>query len=849
MNRNETRSGDIRDGLHLVILISLTITTISVLIETLTKGWEKAAVPLVLACLVYSWCISLLQKFSGVQRVWLYAVFMMFCYSFYGMHQTSFDIFTAAGIVIILIFVMTRIRVLVWMVVFTYYFTMFFNLVKIRGNIYEAYQMTRAEMILSLFLMMLSGFVAHFFISERNVEFNRHMQEMEEMNRQKDLAKEQIRIISREIGTLTRNLQGNLLLLKEELPAGERMQIYHIGSVMEKELTDLSDYEEMLSGKLENRAEMYEITNILTQLKMERLIGVEERKVDLIIDLDPHVPKILVGDWMKILKILRHLISNGLRYTKEGGVQVRIYSRTHGDEFHLCIDVNDTGMGIEQTELEHLLEQLNERRNSGYHPGGLGLGLYLVTGFVNCMGGFFQIESEWGIGTRVSISIPQRVSDAVPCISLNEKNRMCLVYENYDYENKLLNEYYEAFFRHFTDNLGLDAYAISGLAQLQELTKRYQKVCLLTERAQYDARKAYYEDLDPKDVYLIVLTAEHEAFAEEGIAHPLEKPLGTMELLHALGRAEKTIDRRAHKDEYTENPMLHAETLPEREIRQHSRKVLIVTDSMADLPPEISRSRGIPVIPFRIFTEHSTFLDGVEISQECALSYMKHNPGMHSMAPEEADFRDFFERNLRFAGEIIYISTAKRVSVAYERAVRVALQMEHVTVFNSGQVSGGVALMALYADTLARGDRSVREIIRALEELRPKVKTTFLIENLDHLAYVGRVSKGLGILARTLMLHPVMTMRHDSMKIKYVLLGQMRIAKELYIRRILRHRDRINGEYVFVGSVGIGGQEMTGLKQLLLTEGKFQTVIMRHASAAISINCGVGTFGIIYIEN
>ncbi len=295
---------------------------------------------------------------------------------------------------------------------------------------------------------------------------------------------------------------------------------------------------------------------------------------------------------------------------------------------------------------------------------------------------------------------------------------------------------------------------------------------------------------------------------------------------------------------------MSVETFEERDIRLHGgRKCMIVTDSMADLPAELSKERGIPVIPFRIFAERGAFLDGLEISQDTALSYFNKNHNMHSMAPDEEEFRRFFEDNLRYAEHLIYVSTAKRVSVAYDQAVKVAREMDRVTVFNSGQVSGGTALMALMADEQIRRGKELKEILDYLEKLRPRVQTSFLIDNLDHLAYVGRVSKGVGLVAKTFLLHPVMVMRHDAMKVGAVRLGNINNAKEYYLRRILRRKKEIDLSHVFVGSVGVPQKELLGLEHRLSSEGEFHHVIMKKASAAISINCGVGTFGIIYIKN
>ncbi|MCR5101874.1 MAG: DegV family EDD domain-containing protein, partial [Butyrivibrio sp.] len=549
-----------------------------------------------------------------------------------------------------------------------------------------------------------------------------------------------------------------------------------------------------------------------------------------------------------------HLINNGLRYTKKGGVQVKIYTYSHAGEYNLCIEINDTGIGMERTALERLLEQINDRRTAMYRPGGLGLGLFLVTGFVDKMGGFFRIESEWGKGTTVCVSIPQRVTDAAPCMFFDNKSEMCIAYEDYEYSNDKLNNFYEELFRVFSEKLCIPSYAVKNEDELSELVHAYKKVCLIVDKIFYEQKREYYESME--DVYVVVLCDEGYTLAENSHVHLVYKPIETLDILYNMEWAKKTIDRRRRRDDNIEglNSQIHvhAESLRERNIRQRGgREIMIVTDSMSDLSQETSKARGIPVIPFRVYTEQASFLDGLELSQECALNYFKKNfrkNAIYSMAPEEDEFKLFFEENLCYARHLIYISTSKGVSTAYNRAKKAAENMENVTVVNSGQVSGGVAFMAVIADQMAKEGKSLPEILSYLLVLRSKIRTSFLIDNLEYMTYIGKVSKGVGRLANALMLHPVIVMKRDNLTVGGVKFGNMNSAKNSYIRKILKNKNKIDTSKVFVGYVGLKEKELTGLEYRLKTEGGIDKIVLRRASAAISINCGVGTFGIIYIQ-
>ncbi|MCR5784204.1 MAG: DegV family EDD domain-containing protein [Eubacterium sp.] len=842
-------------GAQLLILIAFTATALILITEILTHGWGNGFLPVLVFFVTYSWAVFLMQKLNSVYRTWLYAFFMMSCYFVYGIHQTNFGELALAAVVIILIYFVAMMHSIILMTTFTYFFTVFFNMAKEGREWPQTFNITLPQLLLQFFLVILATFVAHIFILGRSVEFKLYIKRADEEEKRDIITREHTRTVAKELGELSRENIGELLILREKLNStlgdvqalDSLRSVFDIACSFESQMADLKEYSDLLSEKTTIQNGIYEIQDLLLQLRPERHMRHFDKEPELVIDLDPAVPKAFVGDGDKILKILRQLIDNGMRYTQKGGVQAKISTKAYGDEVNLCIEVNDTGVGIEQSDLERLLEEIDNRRTVQYRPGSLGLGLYLVSGFVKLMGGFFRIESKRGSGVAVCVSIPQRVSDAVPCMSYDKKLGFCLVYDLNERKNNVVTGFYENLVKTFSERLAIPAYRVRNESELGELTVAYNKVCLLTEDVRYEENRDYYESL--KDVYLAVLTARDLDLPKDSIAHIVYKPFGTTELYHMIEDAKNYTDRRkkSHDREYM---TIHAETLAENYIREHDKKkIMIVTDSMSDLPPNISVSRGIPVISIRIFTERGSFMDGHEVSQECALSYLKeHKNKMYSKAPDEAAFRNFFEDNLKQAEHIIYISTAKKISNSFECAAVLAQKMKNITVVNSGQVSGGVTLMVLKADEMAKEGKSVEEIVAYLEYMRPKIKTTFLIDNLNQLANVGKVSKGISVLAGLFKMHPVIRVKRDAMSVNGIYFGNMENAKKHYIKRVLRHKYRLDTGTVFVGVIGLLQSEVAGLEQQLIEDGNFENVIIRRASAANSLNCGAGTFGIIYVE-
>jgi signal transduction histidine kinase len=112
---------------------------------------------------------------------------------------------------------------------------------------------------------------------------------------------------------------------------------------------------------------------------------------------------IAISDRMLLTRIVRILLSNAIRYTKEGSVKV--YCRSEADG--LRIVVGDTGIGIEPDQLARIFDEFYQvDGNPVGKNGGLGLGLSIVERSVKLLGAKLEVESEPGQGSKFSISVP-----------------------------------------------------------------------------------------------------------------------------------------------------------------------------------------------------------------------------------------------------------------------------------------------------------------------------------------------------------------------------------------------------------------------------------------------------------
>jgi len=115
-------------------------------------------------------------------------------------------------------------------------------------------------------------------------------------------------------------------------------------------------------------------------------------------------PVVVDGDAGRLQQILTNLLSNALRYTDEGG---RVTVRTFGDRGSVVLEVEDTGIGIAEADLDHVFERFwRGEKSRSRSTGGAGIGLAVVKGLTQAHGGNVRVTSALGKGSRFRVTLP-----------------------------------------------------------------------------------------------------------------------------------------------------------------------------------------------------------------------------------------------------------------------------------------------------------------------------------------------------------------------------------------------------------------------------------------------------------
>ncbi len=182
-------------------------------------------------------------------------------------------------------------------------------------------------------------------------------------------------------------------------------------------INDILDFSKIESGKLELNTAPYETGELITDLYNLVRFRAENKGLLLTFEIDPTLPKALVGDELRLKQVISNLLTNAVKYTERGSVHMEIKREAAPDDkkAQLYVCVTDTGIGIREEEMENLFnafDRLDKDRTRTIE--GTGLGLSIASKMLSLMGGQISVESTYNVGSSFSFRIAQEIADPAP---------------------------------------------------------------------------------------------------------------------------------------------------------------------------------------------------------------------------------------------------------------------------------------------------------------------------------------------------------------------------------------------------------------------------------------------------
>ena len=281
------------------------------------------------------------------------------------------------------------------------------------------------------------------------------------------------------------------------------------------------------------------------------------------------------------------------------------------------------------------------------------------------------------------------------------------------------------------------------------------------------------------------------------------------------------------------------------------RRIILSTESGADLPKELVEKYQIQVVPMHVIMEGKDYLDG-ELSVEEVFDYYSRTKKIPSTAATNVqEYHDLF-KNIRtdFPDSIIiHIGYTSKASASFQSALIAAEDFQDLFLIDTLNVTGGLGAIVLYAATLLEEDPSISHVhlIEKIESMVPKTRLAFLPGSLDFLRAGGRVSNIAYIGGALLKIKPCIELKEGKLVSTRKYRGNMSIVAEKLMRDYLNEYEIDRKQLYLIYSIGLDESIKRQIEKSAKEAG-FENVTWMQAGAMISTHAGPGGFGIAGLE-
>lgn len=279
--------------------------------------------------------------------------------------------------------------------------------------------------------------------------------------------------------------------------------------------------------------------------------------------------------------------------------------------------------------------------------------------------------------------------------------------------------------------------------------------------------------------------------------------------------------------------------------------IKVVTDSTADLSPELVERFDIKVVPLSVIFGSQVFEDtpdfrGTKFHDK--IKELKVHPKSTQATP--ADFVKMFKPILDAGDEVIYVALSSGLSGTINSAAKAAEELEAVDrihIVDSKNLSMGIGLLACRAAEMVAEGLTADVIVKKLEQMVPRVRVAFIVHNLDYLYKGGRLSVAQAVMGNLLNIHPMIGVADGKMSVIEKVRGKWEKALLQLVAVQLGKPEKVDPHMISV-THSAADPEAKFLNDKVAEIIPEANIVTTEAGAVISCHCGPGTIGILYIE-
>ncbi len=681
--------------------------------------------------------------------------------------------------------------------------------------------------------------------------------------------------MSHEIRTPINTIIGlNEMILREDISdeiAENAINIQNASKMLLTTINDILDLSKLESGKMEIIPTQYEVSSMFSDLVNLIWIRAHQKELEFKVDIDPNIPSMLYGDEVRIKQVITNMLTNAVKYTETGSVTLSAKAeRISPVTILFRISVIDTGKGIRKESLEDLFrsfKRVDETVNRNIE--GTGLGLSISKQLLDMMGGEISVDSVYHKGSTFTIELQQDIVNSRPIGMID-----------FAAQKQLGNreKYKQAFVAPDAKVLVVDDNDMNRMVAKKLLRGTKAKVETVgsgKECLEKTASETYHvifmdhmmPDMDGEEtlkalraqtkgfcqkVPVVALTANvmanaDQIYQEMGFDGYLAKPINAALLEASLLKyvPPDLIEYMSEEDLSDSGDVSAVSQITSA----RKRKIAITADCICDLPKELLERFQIRLMYCYVHTREGRFCDISEVSSDSLLEYLQvEGNHAHSSTAPPSEYEYFFADMLGRAEQVIHITATTDLSGAYPYALQASKSFDNVTVIDSGHISSGHGLMVLFAAKMAEEGKSVKVICDSMKEFGNLVCSNFLVPSTESLNRNGKVNGVVHKICSALQLHPVLYMSKNKLKVWKIEIGNMRQVNRRYVKKLLHHSNDIDTRILFLTYAGCSMSQLDVILEEVKKYVDFQKIVVQKASATVSSNCGVGTFGLMFLR-